>query len=217
MDDEYHPPIFLTGNLPKRDSTQIIWLMLCLKRLNIKLPKDIYRMIYEEFYPIRLDKFELHLKYIVNHALHIDSDFVVIRPKLPGTIDFSHGLSYSISVGNTYLLCPQLLRGVYMTEVKCERVSIEYWSFIDQTSPLSLSFYGLAHALNSDIDGLTLMYTSGTVRQARGKLVRSSKILYPKTQEYIDECLKHGLICLVDPLSRQVTGYINNEGKGIVM
>jgi hypothetical protein len=214
MSDEYHPPFFLTGKLPKRNPDEIIWLILCLKRMKIRLPKDLHRIIYEELRIVQLMKAEIlctptaHSGQIAT-TVRLDPlyDFVFIEPKSNGKIVFND-LSFHISGGKSYLICMSLLKYLFV-DVECDKVSISSWSFIDRQSRLCKAYKMISVALNSEIDCVTVIYHNNTITKSHGEFVSLSKKAISKRD--VELCVKHGIILPEDPFPRKAKYYIDEN------
>lgn len=211
MNEDYYPPIFLSGELPKRIPDEIIWLILCLKRMGIVLPKDLLRMIYYEF--LHVVAFVKTESRFIHSQIYIEQyDFAIIDV-LVGEAIFFNDCRYPVSNGKKYLICPKL-DWLYIT-IRGDEYSVIYYSFVDRRSPLAISFSQIMSRLNSDIDGTTLMYLDKTIRKDNDDLEVFSKKNNPELQQHIDVCLKYGVITLEDPLPSRKPRYYIDEAETI--
>lgn len=214
MSEHYYPPLFLTGELPKRNSEEIIWLILCLKTMGIKIPKDLLQMIYWEFLDVvEWKKDELHC---VSGQFPIMKiyDFAVIDMQSSSLIYFND-LAYTLREGSKCLLCPNLFPWISIVVVNGGKYSVSYYSFSDEKSAIRVAFNAISSSLNSNIDNDGFLYVSKSCRKIDTELTVHQKKDKPNLQEDIDVCLKYGVISLTDPLPSRIARCVIDETGAI--
>ena len=200
MSEHYYPPLFLTGELPKRNSEEIIWLILCLKTMGIKIPKDLLQTIYWEFLDVVEWKRGESYYTSNQNSIRREYDFAVIEVQSGATIYFN-SVGYALMEGRKYLLCPNLLPWISIVVINGGKYSVSYYSFADEKSAIRVSFNAISSSLNSNIDNEGLLYLSqNNFRRINRELTVHQKENNPNLQEHIDICLKYGVISLTDPL-----------------
>lgn len=212
MNEHYYPPIFLTGELPKRNPDEIVWLVLCLGRMGIVLPKDLLKKIYDEFLQvITYESFQRRCALRAETTIRRGYDFVLIDVREGERIRFND-VNYSVSNGKKYLLCSKL--NWLDVVVHGSDYTISYYYFDLGSHALATSFRRILNGLNSHIDGERLMYFGHkTIRKDSSEVKVFDRKSNPDLQEDIDVCLRHGLITWKDPLpEKRVRCYVDETG-----
>lgn len=215
--EEAYPPVFLTGKLPKRNPEEILWLILCVGRMGIKVPRDIYKFIYEFLREVTYEGFEMAGPQ-VPLLISTDRDFVILKPEADGHLYFNQ-LRYKLRSGKKYFLCPGLLDSKF-TDIKaiCNGfIFVDYWKFVDRASPLCLAYHTISTELNSNIDTKTLQYVKGrfrtTIIKDNPTPTTLKKKCYPEGHKHIDLCIKHGLICYGQDIPEVVQIYEESQKR----
>lgn len=200
-------PVFLTGSLPKRDPAPMYEFILCVRRLGIQIPKDIYRMIYEELRLVALDKASTYYSRIPSNPvlLALYYDFVILNTVTDGVLSFND-LQYHLPANSTYFLFTGALRHLSVSIV-CKQFRVQYHSFIDRDSPVCSAIYSIS-GLNSNLGPNTVMYLNHSVQFDNCQLLRLPK---EKFKAAIDICLRHGLVSLEDKLKREHVGWLDHD------
>jgi hypothetical protein len=204
--------VFLTGSLPKRDTSAMYEFILCVKRLNIKLPKDIYKMIYERLRLVALDEVLIYCSRPDSEPVVLASyyDFVILRTETDGILCFND-LQYPLVANFSYFLFTGALRLLSVT-IECDRFSLEYHSFIDRDSFLCCAIYSISGGLNSNLNEHSLIYLNDSILRANDTLTRLPK---EKFKAALEVCIRYGLVSLDDPLGRQPISWVDHHGHPI--
>lgn len=202
-------PVFLTGSLPKRDSSAMYEFILCIRQLGINLPKDIYKMIYERLRLVALEQERVYYSRISSGPIALDLcyDFAVVKTETDGVLVFND-LQYRLTSNSTYFLFTGALRRLYVS-ILCSQFRIEYYSFIDRNSPVCHSIYSISGGLNSNIHTSTLLYLHESVQSNSDTLIRLPKEQFKIA---IDVCIRHGVVSLDDKLKRKYDYWLDHYG-----
>lgn len=195
-------PLFLTGKFPKKNPKEILQLILCLRSFDIKIPKDILKMIYEMTSDFKVTSY-CYVGNVQMNAFQFKHamDFAVVTMEEDGKITFS-GEEFTLLKSRQYTFFVGALPYLDIRMSNKCNFCVDYWTFKDKNSPLRKAMYRLSAVLNSNVDNRTFMYKRGSMCTFDNILMKFSKGVFENMKSDIELCIRNGLVSFEDPLKR---------------
>lgn len=224
VDNTFFGPIFLTGKLPKDNYKEsIINMLLCCKRFNIFIPKDIKILLSSYVKIVILVEKKIYSDQI-SYPLNLNHDFAIIdilSETLITTATICINYVYHCGIGrNKYLFYLPDLRSLKLS-INSTNFSIQYWNFTDNNHDLAKALLSLRKGLNfvirhnTDtplcISG-TLKIRNGTARLSVDKNNESRNI---EIRKAIDTCLKYDVVTLENIYNVDTRLFYDEHGNGM--
>ena len=206
--NEYHVPLFMTGSLPKRDPNDMWTFIICLSRMNIEIPKDILKMIYERMSLVKLRTSIIHVGTSKLTKIQMLGDFLVITAHVKTLIYISRK-EFELPEDATYLFYTG--RSKYIIGITSMFATLNYWEFIDNQYPLKDAIGRLSTCMNYQINGSRVSYNGNSIGIFNG--VNIFGLTWPQWQEDVSICMKHELLTFDDPISEEGKYAQNEVGK----
>jgi len=222
-DNIFFSPIFLTGKLPKDNYKEtIINMLLCCKRLNIFIPKDIRILLTSHIKIMVLVEKKIYCDR-VSYPLNLNHDFAIIdilsEPLItPATICINYIHHCGIGI-NKYLFYLPDLRLLKLS-INSTNFSVQYWNFTDHNHELAKALLLLRKGLNLVIrhNTDTSLCVSGTLKirngTARLSVDKNNESRNIEIRKAIDTCLKYDVVTLENIYDVDTRLFYDEHGNG---